>query len=62
MNEPTDGASFMSFGRSFQARTVEEKKELENKLVCTLVLITRTKTFFATRLKLENGFRVLVCT
>ena len=35
-NEPTDGASFMSFGRSFQARTVEGKKELENKLVCTL--------------------------
>ena len=31
-----DGASFMSFGTSFQTRTVEGKKELENKLVCTL--------------------------
>ena len=36
LNEPTDGASFLSFGRSFQARTVEGKKELENKLVRTL--------------------------
>ena len=33
LSEPTDGASFMSFGRSFQARPVEGKKELENKLV-----------------------------
>ena len=37
LNEATDGASFMSFGRSFQALTVEGKKELENKLVCTLL-------------------------
>ena len=36
LDEPTDGESFMSFGRSFQARTEEGKKELENKLVCTL--------------------------
>ena len=36
LNEATEGAFFMSFGRSFQARIVEGKKELENKLVCTL--------------------------
>ena len=31
----------MSFGRSFQARTVEGK-ELENKLVCTLYILNST--------------------
>ena len=36
LNEATEGAFSMSFGRSFQARIVEGKKELEKKLVCTL--------------------------
>ena len=36
LNEATDGAFFMSFGRSFQARAVKGKKELKNQLVCTL--------------------------
>ena len=36
LNEPTEGVSIMSLCRSFQARTVEGKQELENKLVCTL--------------------------
>ena len=35
LNEATAGASFMSFGRSFQTRTVEGKKQMENKFVCT---------------------------
>ena len=30
LNEATEGAIFMSYGRSFQVRIVEEKKELES--------------------------------